>query len=76
MEKNKILTLIMTFKTDEGKTTDISIRNADPTLESTQVKSVMQLIIDSNLFVSAAGSLIAIHSAQIVEKTNTGLAVI
>lgn len=65
------LTLVMAFKTDEGKTTTISLRNIDSTIESAQVKSVMQVVADSRLFTSTAGTAITPHSAQIVEKTNT-----
>ncbi|WP_066870943.1 DUF2922 domain-containing protein [Clostridium mediterraneense] len=69
----KIFTLIMSFKNEEGKTCNISLKNVKPILSAQDTKAAMDLIIEKDLFVTSGGSLVSAISAEIVEKTTTEL---
>lgn len=68
-------TLTMTFLTTQNLKTTISITDVKKDLTSDQVKSLMQLIIDKNVFTSSKGSLVSISSASITERGTTSLKV-
>lgn len=59
--------LEMVFKDAADKTMRISVDNADEALTPAAVKTAMEGIIAKNVFATAAGSLVAIQGARIVD---------
>ncbi|WP_244834501.1 DUF2922 domain-containing protein [Clostridium sp. BJN0001] len=66
-------TLTMTFLTTQGLKTTISVTDVKEDVTSEKVKSLMQLIIDKNVFNSSKGSLVSISSAAVTQKETTEL---
>lgn len=65
--------LRMVFKTDQDKKVTIRVTVPKEDLDAAEVKDVMDLIIANNVIHSAAGDLVAIDSAFIVETGTTEL---
>jgi len=61
--------LELKFDTSNGKSITLTVNEPKENLTAAEVENVMQTIIDSNIFHSNGGSLIAINQARIVERT-------
>ena len=66
---NRDLSLVMTFKNEDGKDTVVTLKQIKPDITDEEVKGVMDLIISTNLFVSTGGDLVSKVKAQIIDKT-------
>ena len=59
--------LIMTFKTDEDKNTSISVDDPRENLNESEIKNVMQLILEKDIFSISGASLVDLVEAKIVQ---------
>ena len=66
---NRDLSLVMTFKNEDGKDTVVTLKQIKPDITDEEVKAAMDLIISTNLFVSTGGDLVSKVKAQIIDKT-------
>lgn len=64
-------TLSMTFLTDSGLKSTLSITDVKPDLTKDDVNSLMDLIIAKNIFQTKAGQFAYKESAQMTAKTVT-----
>ena len=65
--------LEMTFKDASNKTMKITVDNVKNGITDAEVKTAMQIILSKDIFVTDAGSLVAIDDARIVDTTETDL---
>lgn len=65
--------LVMTFLTDQGKKASLRVKDVKDNLDELSVLSVMDTIIQKNIFVTTAGALSQKDSAEIVETTTQTL---
>ncbi|ABR47965.1 conserved hypothetical protein [Alkaliphilus metalliredigens QYMF] len=65
--------LRMVFKTGEDRLVSLRVSVPREDLDATQVKAVMDLIVAKDVVFSAAGNLVAVDSAYIVETATTEL---
>ena len=63
--------LMMTFKTDEDKNTSISIDDPRENLNETEIKNVMQLILEKDIFSISGASLVELVEAKVIETGTT-----
>ena len=63
--------LMMTFKTDEDKNTSISIDDPRENLNETEIKNVMQLILQKDIFSINGASIVDLVEAKIVQTGTT-----
>lgn len=66
-------TLQMTFLTEAGTRTTISLDNPKDTLTQAEVTAAMDQVIAKNIFNTVGGDLVSKHSAQIVDTTTNVL---
>ena len=66
--KNK---LMMTFKTDEDKNTSISIDDPRENLNEVEIKNVMELILQKDIFSINGASIVDLVEAKIVQTGTT-----
>ena len=59
--------LMMTFKTDEDKNTSISIDDPRENLNESDIKNVMQLILEIDIFSISGASIVELVEAKIVQ---------
>ena len=59
--------LMMTFKTDEDKSISISIDNPRENLNESEIKNVMQLILEKDIFSINGASIVELVEAKIVQ---------
>ena len=63
--------LAMTFITETGLKSNFSISGVKPTLTSAEVISLMDTIIQKNVFFTSSGALVKKSGAQLTEKNVT-----
>ena len=63
--------LMMTFKTDEDKNTSISIDDPRENLNESEIKNVMELILQKDIFSINGASIIDLVEAKIVQTGTT-----
>lgn len=63
--------LAMTFTTEGGKNTTLSISGVKSDITSAEANSLMELIISKNIFLVDAGALIGKDSAKFTERKVT-----
>lgn len=63
--------LAMTFITEGGKNTTLSISGVKNTITSADANTLMDLIISKNIFLVDAGALIGKDSAKLTERKVT-----
>lgn len=63
--------LAMTFITENGLKSNFSISGVKPTLTPTEVNSLMDTIIEKNVFFTSSGALVKKSGAQLTEKNVT-----
>lgn len=62
-------TLALIFMTSGGKKATLTVRNIRDNITANEIKAVMDLIIEKDLFFSSTGALISKDSAQIIDKS-------
>lgn len=67
------MTLQMSFITDLGKTTTISLADPREDLEAEEVQEAMESLISAHVFAPAGGALAAVKTARLVGKQVTEL---
>ncbi|MDR3594796.1 DUF2922 domain-containing protein [Clostridium sp.] len=65
--------LAMTFITENGLKSNFSISGVKPTLTSAEVNSLMDTIIQKNVFFTSSGALVKKSGANLTEKNVTKL---
>lgn len=63
--------LMMTFKTDEDKNVSISVDEPRTNVTEAEVKTVMELIVEKNIFSMSGAALVELIEAKIVETGTT-----
>ena len=63
--------LMMTFRTDEDKNTSISIDDPRENLNESEIKNVMQLILEKDIFSINGASIVDLVEAKIVQTGTT-----
>ncbi|WP_297424677.1 DUF2922 domain-containing protein [Clostridium sp.] len=63
--------LAMTFITENGLKSNFSISGVNPTLTSAEVNSLIDTIIQTNVFFTSSGALVKKSGAQLTEKSVT-----
>lgn len=63
--------LELTFLTDLGKQSRISIDNPKEPIEPKDVKIAMEQIIAANIFQSSNGTLVAVKGVRVIERNVT-----
>lgn len=61
--------LVMTFKTIEGTSSTLTVDEPKDGLSETEVRAVMDSIIEKNIFNTNGGDLVEIKSASIITTT-------
>ena len=64
-------TLTMTFLTETGEKTNISISDVKDGITNDEVKALMDSLIENNIFENKKGVLASKYSAQVTERTVT-----
>lgn len=64
-------TLIMTFLTSGGEKSTFSISGIKSDITSAEIKTLMNTIIEKNVFFATSGSLVGISAAQLTQKKVT-----
>lgn len=59
--------LMMTFKTDENKNVSISVEDPRENLNEGEIKNVMQLILEKDIFSIGGASIVGLVEAKIVQ---------
>ena len=59
--------LMMTFKTDEDKNVSISGEDPRENLNENEIKNVMQLILENDIFSIGGASIVELVEAKIVQ---------
>jgi len=73
LENTTKKTIQMSFMTENGKTYRMEFDNPKATLTTTDVQTVMQMIIDRNIILTTNGSLVSIKDGGVVDRTYTDL---
>ena len=63
--------LSMTFNTEGGKTTSLSITGVKNDITEEHVLALMDLIVEKNIFLVDSGSLISKNSAKLTQRVIT-----
>ena len=64
-------TLTMTFLTETGEKSNISISDVKAGITNDEVKFLMDSIIENNIFENSKGMLVSKYSAQVTERQVT-----
>ena len=65
------LTLTMTFLTETGEKTNMSISDVKDGITKEEVQALMDSLIESNIFENKKGALVSKYSAQVTERSVT-----
>ncbi len=68
-------TLVMTFLTAEGKKASIKIKDVKDTLDALSVGTLMDTIINKNIFSASSGDLVSKDSAEVVVTQTEALTI-
>lgn len=69
METNR--KLVMSFKTSADKTVSISLDNPKIDLTEEEIKTIMGLILDKNIFAVDGKDYVSLVSAKVIETDTT-----
>ena len=69
MEQTK--RLIMTFKTTDDKKVSLSVDNPREDITEAEIKAVMDLIVEKNIFAPSGEDIISAKEAKIVQTETT-----
>ncbi|MDU4884682.1 MAG: DUF2922 domain-containing protein [Clostridium celatum] len=64
-------TLTMTFLTETGEKTNMSISDVKDGITNDEVQALMDSLIENNIFENKKGALVSKHSAQVTERSVT-----
>ena len=64
-------TLTMTFLTETGEKSNISISDVKEGITNDEVQALMDSIIENNIFENSKGMLVSKYSAQVTERQVT-----
>ena len=64
-------TLTMTFLTETGEKTNMSISDVKEGITNDEVQALMDSLIENNIFDNKKGALVSKHSAQVTERSVT-----
>ena len=64
-------TLTMTFLTETGEKTNISISDVKDGITNDEVQALMYSLIENNIFENKKGVLVSKYSAQVTERAVT-----
>ena len=64
-------TLTMTFLTETGEKTNMSISDVKDGITNDEVQALMDSLIENNIFDNKKGALVSKHSAQVTERSVT-----
>ena len=64
-------TLTMTFLTETGEKSNISISDVKEGITNEEVKALMDSLIENNIFENSKGMLVSKYSAQVTERQVT-----
>ncbi|MDU2123195.1 MAG: DUF2922 domain-containing protein [Clostridium celatum] len=64
-------TLTMTFLTETGEKTNMSISDVKDGITNDEVQALMDSLIENNIFQNKKGALVSKHSAQVTERSVT-----
>ena len=64
-------TLTMTFLTETGEKSNISISDVKAGITNDEVQALMDSIIENNIFENSKGILVSKYSAQVTERQVT-----
>ena len=64
-------TLTMTFLTSGDQKSTFSISGIKPDITKDEIKTLMNTIIEKNVFFAQSGALVAISAAQVTQKKVT-----
>ena len=64
-------TLKMTFLTETGEKTNMSISDVKEGITNDEVQALMDSLIENNIFDNKKGALVSKHSAQVTERSVT-----
>ncbi|MGL4656593.1 MAG: DUF2922 domain-containing protein [Sarcina sp.] len=73
METITLYNLVMTFKNEAGKNSQITLKNVKADITAQEVKTAMDAIVTSNIFMTPLGSIKSAHSAELIGQTTTGI---
>ncbi|MGL4452113.1 MAG: DUF2922 domain-containing protein [Sarcina sp.] len=71
--KTSLNNLVMTFKNESGKNSQITLKNVKSDVTSEQVKAAMVAIVENNIFLTPLGELVAPHTAELVAQSTTDI---
>lgn len=63
--------LSMTFNTEGGKSTNLSITGVKSDITEAQVLALMNLIVQKDIFLTDSGSLVSKNSAKLTQRVIT-----
>ena len=66
---NRTLSLVLTFKNEEGKNVSMSVKPIDGGIADSKVKTLMDTIIAQNCFFTKGGDIVSKVKAEIVDRT-------
>ena len=66
--ENKDLSLIMTFKNEDGKESTVTLKQVKEGITSAEIEAAMDVIISTDIFSSTGGNLVSKVKAQVVDK--------
>ena len=66
---NRTLSLVLTFKNEEGKNVSMSVKPIDGGIEDSKVRTLMDTIIEQNCFLTSGGDIVSKVKAEIVDRT-------
>ena len=67
--ENKDLSLIMTFKNEDGKESTVTLKQIREDITSAEIEATMDVIISTDIFSSTGGNIVSKIKAQVVDKT-------
>ena len=73
MDNVTFYNLVMTFKNESGKNSQITLKNVRADITAAEAKTTMATILASNIFLTPQGNLVAVQSAELVAQTTTEL---
>ena len=68
-------TLTMTFLTETGEKSNISISDVKAGITNDEVQALMDSLIANNIFENKKGTLVSKHSAQVTQRAVTKISI-
>lgn len=68
---NTEIRLLMTFVTDAGKTISLYVLDPRTNITESEIKAVMELIVEKNIFAPGGADIVSAKEAKIVRTQTT-----